>query len=166
MTVLLLVIGFVLMIAGLLGSFLPVLPGIPLSWIGLLMLFLIPGIEMDYWILGITLVFAVLIYILNFVVPAMGTKRYGGSKYGMIGCTLGLIIGIFTPLPFTFLIFPFIGAFIGELLNKANSKNALRAAYGSFLGFLASTFMEFTVCIIYFGIFIYEIWNFKSVLFS
>ena len=84
----------------------------------------------------------------------------------MIGTTIGLIVGIFTPIPFAILIGPFVGAFIGEIVNKSDSKTALRAAYGSFIGFLASTFMEFMVALIFFILFIYKGWSYRDFIFS
>ncbi len=165
MDIILLIVAGLFLILGLLGSFLPVLPGVPLSWVGLLIFYLIPGIEIDYWFLGITLAVALLIYILNLVIPAMGTKRFGGSKKGMIGATIGLIIGIFAPIPFAILIFPFIGAFIGEILNKSDSKTAGKAAFGSFVGLLASSFMEFLVAFAFLLLFIYKFWSYKDFFF-
>ncbi len=165
MEILLFIVAGVFMILGLIGSFLPVLPGIPLSWIGLLIFFLIPSVPMNYLFLGITLVIAVIIYILNLVIPAMGTKKFGGSKKGMIGATIGLVVGIFAPVPFAVIIGPFIGAFIGELLNKSNSNTAAKAAFGSFLGILTSSFMEFLVCFAYLILFLYQFWNYKEFIF-
>ncbi|MCH4822049.1 DUF456 domain-containing protein [Gramella lutea] len=162
MEILLLVVAGIFMILGILGSFLPVLPGVPLSWIGLLIFYLIPGVTMNYLFLGITLAVAVLFYILNLVIPAMGTKRFGGSRKGMIGATIGLIIGIFAPFPFAILICPFIGAFIGEIMNKSNSKVAGRAAFGSFVGLLASSFMEFVVTFAFLILFLYQFWSYKA----
>lgn len=158
-------LGAVLMIIGILGSFLPVLPGVPVSWIGLLMLHLAPSVPVNYWFLGITLVVAVIIYALQLIIPAMGTKKYGGSKAGMWGATIGLILGLIAPIPFGIIIGPFIGAFIGEILNKADSKSAVRAAFGSFIGFLASTFMEFMVALGFLFLFIYKAWDYKELLF-
>ena len=165
MEIILLILAGIFMFLGILGSFLPVLPGVPLSWIGLLIFYLIPGIGMNYWFLGITLVIAVIFYILNLVIPALGTKKFGGSKKGMIGATIGLIIGIFTPVPFAIFIGPFVGAFIGELLNKSNRQNALKAAFGSFLGLLASSFMEFIVCFAFLILFLFQFWSYKEVIF-
>ncbi len=153
------------MILGILGSFLPVLPGVPFSWIGLLIFYLIPGIEINYLFLGITLAVTILIYVLNLVIPAMGTKRFGGNRKGMIGATIGLIIGIFAPFPFAILICPFIGAFIGEVINRSNSKTALKAAFGSFVGLLASSFMEFVVCFAFLILFLYQFWSYKEIIF-
>lgn len=166
MTILLLSLAIICLVLGIFGSILPVLPGVPISWLGLLFFYLIPGIEINYWLLGITLVVAIIIYALQIMIPAMGTKKYGGSKAGMIGTTIGLIAGIFTPIPFAILIGPFVGAFIGEIINKSDSKTALRAAYGSFIGFLASTFMEFMVALIFFILFIYKGWSYRDLLFS
>lgn len=162
MDLLFIVIGAILMIVGLFGSFLPVLPGVPVSWLGLLMLHLAPSIPMNYWLLGITLVIAILIYVLNLLIPAMGTKRFGGSRSGMIGATIGLVIGLLAPIPFGVLIGPFVGAFIGEIINKSSSRSALKAAFGSFLGFLASSFMEFVIAFAFLILFIYKAWDYKD----
>lgn len=153
------------MIFGILGSFLPVLPGIPLSWAGLLVLHLSPLIPMNYLFLGITLVIAIVIFALQYAIPAFGTKYLGGSRAGMIGATLGLIVGIFIPVPFAILIGPFIGAYVGEILQKSNTRTALRAASGSFIGLLASTFMEFIVTGIFLLLYIYKIWEYREILF-
>lgn len=165
MDLLLIIIGAVLMIVGIFGSFLPVLPGVPVSWLGLLVLHLAPSIPMNYWLLGITLVIAVLIYVLNFSIPAMGTKRFGGSKAGMIGATIGLVVGLIAPVPFGVLIGPFVGAFIGEIINKSNSRSALKAAFGSFIGFLASSFMEFVIALGFLALYIYKVWEFRDLQF-
>lgn len=93
MEIFLVLLALLLMILGILGSFLPVLPGPLTSWIGLLVLHFTDGIELSTTFLIVTLVFAVFIYILDYIIPAIGTKRFGGSKAGMIGTTLGLIIG-------------------------------------------------------------------------
>ena len=156
MDLLLLILGFLLVIIGIAGSFLPVLPGPPLSWIGLLLLYLTIPVEMNYWVLGPTLFITIVISVLDYVIPAQGTKRFGGSKYGIWGTNIGLIAGIFAPIPGGFIIGPFVGAFVGELIyNSKDHKRALKAATGSFIGFLASTFMKFVFCMMLLGIFCY-----------
>ncbi|MGJ8548091.1 DUF456 domain-containing protein [Winogradskyella wichelsiae] len=154
MKLFLVVIAFLLMIIGILGSFLPVIPGPLTSWAGLLVLHFTKGVEMSQTFLIITLIVAIVIYVLDYIIPAIGTKRFGGSKAGMIGTILGLIIGLITPIPFGIIIGPFFGALIGEMMNKNDFNKALKAAFGSFLGFIASTFLKFIVAIIYFGFFI------------
>ena len=168
MDILLVVLGFIFMLIGILGSFLPVLPGPPLSWIGLLLLYLTQAIPNDWWFLGITLIVALLVFVLDYIIPAIGTKRFGGSKKGVIGTTLGLIVAIVFPVfgPLGIIIWPFMGAFIGEMIHKADSKIAVKAAFGSFLGFLAGTFIKFVVAVIYLGFFLWTVWDYKSELFS
>ena len=163
MDIFLIIIALLLMILGILGSFLPILPGPITSWLGFLMVKFSALIEISNPFLIITFVVALLIWVLDYFIPALGTKKFGGSKYGMIGTTLGLIIGIISPIPGGIIIGPFLGALIGELFNKADSETALKAAFGSFLGFITSTFLKFVVAVIYFGLFISIIWENKSV---
>lgn len=159
MDILLLIAGFVCMIVGIFGSFLPVLPGPTISWVGLLLLYLTTAVPNNYWILGITLVVILVLMVLDYVIPAKGTKKFGGSSYGIWGTNIGLIVGFFFP-PFGFIIGAFVGAFIGELIyDKQDHKRALKAATGSFLGFLASAFMKFVVCIIFMGLYIFIVWQ-------
>ena len=156
MDLLLLFFGLIMMLAGILGSFLPVLPGPPLSWIGLLLLVLTKAVPNDWWFLGITLAIALLVFALDYFIPAIGTKKFGGSRAGMIGTIFGLIIAIVFPIfgIFGIIIWPFIGALVGEVVNKADNKTALKAAFGSFIGFLTGTFLKFVIAIVYMGLFI------------
>lgn len=166
MDIILVALAAILMLVGILGSFLPMLPGIPISWGGLLLLHLTSVIPINYTYLGITLLITIIIFALQYAIPALGTKYLGGSKQGMFGATIGLFAGIFIPIPFAILIAPFIGAYIGEILNKADSRTALKAASGSFIGLLASTFMEFVVTAIFFLLFVFKVWEYRELLFS
>ena len=154
MEYILLILGLTLIILGIVGSVLPALPGPPISWIGLLLIYLIPAININYWVLGITLVLTILIAVLDYVLPSKGAKHFGGTTYGIWGTNIGLVIGLFFP-PLGFAIGPFLGAFSGELIyNSKNPKGAFKAAVGSFLGLLASTFMKVLFCLILLGIYI------------
>ncbi len=156
MDIVLLILGFLCMLIGILGSFLPVLPGPPISWIGLLLLYSTKAVPDNWWLLGITLFFAVFITVMDYVIPAMGTKKFGGSKAGIWGSIIGLLVGLFLPIPGGIIIGAFLGAFIGELTQNTDQKSALKAAFGSFLGFLTGTFMKFLVTVIYAGLFIWK----------
>lgn len=166
MDIFLVILSALFIIIGLIGSFLPVIPGPPLSWLGLLILYLTNAVEMNLTLIIITGVIALIIFLLDYIIPAMGTKKFGGSKSGMIGTSIGLVIGLLSPIPGGIILGPFLGAFIGEMLNKNDSKLAFKAAIGSFLGFLASTFIKFIVAIIYLGIYISKVWEYKETLFS
>ena len=166
MDLLLLIIGFALMILGVIGSFLPVLPGPSLSWIGLLLLYFTNAVPTNYWILGISLLITVVISVLDYVIPAKGTQKFGGSTHGIWGTNIGLIVGILAPVPFGFIIGPFVGAFVGELVHDYKDHGrALKAATGSFISFLASSFIKFVACMMYLGLFVWIVWKYKSGLF-
>ncbi|TDT46785.1 hypothetical protein CLV90_0844 [Maribacter spongiicola] len=167
MDIFLLVLGFILMLVGILGSFLPVLPGPPISWVGLLLLYSTSAITMNWTFLGITLAIALIVFGLDYVIPAIGTKKFGGTKAGVIGTTVGLLVALIFPVlgPFGIIIWPFVGALVGELLNKADKKTATKAAFGSFLGFLTGTFLKFMVAIVYLGLFISKAWEHSNALF-
>ena len=165
MDIFLVVLGFVLMFVGIVGSFLPVLPGPPIGWLGLLVLYLTKAVPKDYFLLGTTLAIALLVWALDYIIPVMGTKKFGGTKAGMIGTSLGLIVGLIAPIPGGIIIGPFLGALLGELMNKADQKTALKAAFGSFLGFLTGTFLKFIVSIVFIGIFLSKVWEYKFALF-
>lgn len=145
----LLVIAFLLILIGAVGSVLPVLPGPPLAYCGLLILhFSGKDFRLPLWILLVTGVLTLTITILDYVMPAYGTKYFGGSKYGSWGSTIGLIVGVFSSWlgPWGILIGPFLGALIGELIYGQSTGKAFQAALGSFLGFLGGTFMKIMFC--------------------
>lgn len=168
MDIFLTIIGLLFMLIGIIGSFLPILPGPPLSWIGLFLLYLTESVPNDWLFLGITLAIALIVFALDYIIPVLGTKKFGGSKTGMIGTTVGLLVAIFFPILgiFGIIIWPFVGALVGELINKADSTSALKAAFGSFLGFLTGTFLKFIVAVIYLGFFAVTLWEYKSLIFS
>ena len=162
----LLILSLILILAGLVGSFMPALPGPPLCWVGILLMYFVPGIEKNYWILGLSLFVTVLIAILDYVIPAQGTKKFGGTSYGIWGTNIGLIVGILAPIPFGFILGPFLGAFIGEMIYDAKDVNrAAKAATGSFVGFLASSFLKFILCMAFLGLYIYLIFKYWHIWF-
>jgi uncharacterized protein YqgC (DUF456 family) len=154
----LLIVGFIFTLIGIAGSFLPILPGPFMGWIGLLLLYLTSAIPMSYPFLIITFLISVIIWILDYIIPSLGTKRFGGSRWGAIGTTIGLVVGILLPIPLGFLFGAFLGALIGELLyNHKDIKRAFKAAFGSFVGFLASTTLKFMVSLVFMGLYIYTV---------
>jgi uncharacterized protein YqgC (DUF456 family) len=165
MDYLLLLLGLFLIILGIIGAFLPILPGPPTGWLGLLLLQLTDKIPTDWKFLWITLAVAMAITLLDFVIPILGAKSLGGSKKGIWGATIGLFVGLFFgPLGLVF--GPLIGAFSGELMhNPTNKKIAFKAAFGSFVGFLFSTGIKFTTCLVFLMYFIENLWQHKDAFF-
>jgi uncharacterized protein YqgC (DUF456 family) len=164
MDIVLLILGFIMMLVGIAGSFLPVLPGPPISWLGLLLLYLTQAVPNDWILLVATFAIAFVVVVLDYIIPAVGTKKFGGTKAGVVGTTIGLLVAIFFPILgfLGIIVWPFLGALIGELMNRANGKTALRAAFGSFMGFLTGTFVKFVVTMVYLGLFILKAWEYKE----
>ncbi len=135
------VIGGFIMLAGIIGCLLPFLPGPPFSYAGLLILQLEqePPFTVKFLIIWAIIVFV--ITVLDYAVPIIGTKKFGGTKYGLWGCTIGLIVGFWFG-PVGIMAGPFIGALLGEWLANRNSDKALKAAIGSFVGFLFGTVIK------------------------
>ncbi len=157
MDIFLVILAAIFMLLGIIGSFLPVLPGPLTSWIGLLIFHLTDAVPMNWTFLIVTFILAMAIWILDYIIPAIGTKKFGGSRAGMIGTTIGLFVGLIFLGPFGIIIGPFLGALVGELINKSDSDKAIKAAFGSFLGFLTSAFIKFIVA---FGFLLLFIWKF------
>lgn len=119
-----------------LNSFSPILPGPFTSWPGLLMLHFHFCDSYNFRFTGITFGIAVLIWTIDYIIPDIRTKRFGGSTYGVYGITISLLIGICTPVPFGILIGTFSGAFIGELLfDRRDTNSIIKASFDSFIGY-------------------------------
>lgn len=168
MDILLIILGAICLLLGLIGCVAPVLPGVPLSYLGLLLLHWTDRVQFSWQFLVIWGVIVVVIQVLDYIIPAWGTKRFGGSKYGVWGSTIGLLVGLFMG-PWGIVIGPFLGAVLGELLyfnrypqvtansseqsenntqqnNNTNLNRAIRAGFGSFIGLLTGTVLKCICC--------------------
>lgn len=134
--------GIILMISGILGCVLPVIPGPPLSYLGLLLLHFTERYHFSPRFLIIWAVLTAAVYALDYIIPAWGTKKFGGGKRGVWGSVIGLVIGLFFFPPFGIIAGPFVGAVIGELTAGRDSNTALKSGFGSFLGFLLGTLLK------------------------
>ena len=160
MDLLLIIISTVLIILGIIGSFMPILPGPLTSWLGLFILNLISSVEIDNTLLIITFIIATTIFILDSLIPIYGSKYFGATKYGIIGASIGLVIGIIAPIPFGILIGPILGALIGELLFNNDLKKSIKSSIGVLIGFVASSFIKFVTSIVYLMIYIIQLWEY------
>jgi uncharacterized protein len=140
----LLVFGIVLMVTGIIGCLVPVLPGPPLSFIGLILLHLSRFGQFSANLLITLGAITVVVTLLDFIVPVWGTKKLGGSKYGTRGATVGLFIGLFLG-PLGIILGPFIGAVVGEMIFKDDISYAIKAGLGSLLGFMAGIGLKLAV---------------------
>ena len=138
-------LGILFLLMGLAGAILPIIPGPPLSYVGLLFLHFTERWSFDSQFLWIWAGVTVVVYVLDYIVPAWGTKKFGGSRKGVIGSIVGLLLGMIFFPPFGIIIGPFVGAFVGELIEGKDQSSALKAGFGSFLGFVAGTLMKLIV---------------------
>ena len=139
------ILGIILVMIGIIGSFLPLVPGPPIAYLGLLVQQLRDPNPFSGQFLLLWLGLVILTLVLDYFVPIWGTKKFGGTKYGVWGCTLGFLAAFWMG-PWGIIIGPFVGAFIGEYLAKQQSQQAFKAAMGSFVGFLVGSFLKIVVC--------------------
>jgi len=160
MDLFLIIISSLLIILGMVGSFMPIIPGPLTSWFGLFIFNLIPTAEIDSTILVITLIIAIIIFILDNLIPIYGSKYFGATKYGIIGASIGLVVGILSPIPFGILIGPIFGALIGELMFNNDLKKSIKSSIGVLIGFVASSLIKFVTCIAYLMIYLMQFWEY------
>lgn len=136
------VLAGILIIVGLAGCILPVIPGPPISYAGLLLLQVAKDNPFSAETMMIWLTVTIVVTLLDYVVPVWGTRKYGGSRQGVWGSIIGLLAGLFFFPPIGIIIGPFAGAILGEMVAGKNSNDAFRAGFGSFVGLMAGTLLK------------------------
>ena len=141
---LIIALAAVLLIAGIAGSVLPVLPGPPLSWLGLLMLKFVPSVShrLSWTAIVVIGLITLAVAILDNILPIWSTKRIGGNKKVVWGAGIGFIAGFWIG-PVGIILGPFVGALIGGLISGSHLKPALKHASGAFIGFVAGIVLKF-----------------------
>jgi uncharacterized protein YqgC (DUF456 family) len=150
----LLILSVILIITGLIGSFIPIIPGPITSWFGLFTLSQIQNFPNNNTLLITTFVIGITIFILDYFIPIIGSKYFGGSKYGIIGTSIGLLIGLISPVPFGIIIGAFLGALIGEILAGKQLSEGIKPAMGSLIGIITSSVIKFFTAISFLVIYI------------
>jgi len=141
-------IAVLLCITGVLGAILPALPGPPLNYAAVWLIHLTKRGNYSWQFLVIWGVITALTIILEYVIPIIGAKRFGGTKWGIWGCIVGLVAGVFIVPPVGMIVGPFAGAFAGELIGGKKSGQAFKAGLGSFLGFVMGTGIKVVVSLV------------------
>ena len=151
-------LAILFIIVGIIGDVVPGLPGVPISYASMLLLHFFTGMTYSVETLALYGVICVLITILDYFVPIWGTKKFGGTKAGVRGSTIGLVVGVIV-LPILGIVIgpfgiigiiagPFVGAYIGEKMSGVEDRLAWRSAIGSFVGFVAGTLLKVVYSII------------------
>lgn len=148
--------GFVLLIMGLVGCFAPIIPGPPLSYLGLLFLHWTSFAQYSSTTLWMFAILTVLVTVIDYFIPLWGTRKWGGSPAGVTGATIGLVLGFFFS-PVGILLGPFIGAVVGELMAGKKSHEALKSGMGAFIGFVLGTAIKLSLVLVMVYYFISEL---------
>lgn len=145
MDIFLLIVAGVLMVIGIIGCIVPGLPGTPIAYAGLWIAQATDRVDFSWQILLIWGIVTIVVSVLDYVVPAWGTKQFGGTKWGVWGSTIGVFAGLFFGAAGV-IIGPLAGAVLGELLGGKKVEEALRAGWGSFIGIFFGTVLKLICC--------------------
>ena len=165
MEALLIVLSILMIAGGIVFAILPPLPG-PLLTYGALITTHYVATETNFSTLSFVIwgVVGAAILVLDYVLPAAATRKFGGTKAGMIGGMIGTIAGVVLPIPFGIIIGPLLGAIIGDLYGGNRIKSAFKSGFGSFLGFLAATSLKLLYAIILGGVIAWKVGGFTFAL--
>ena len=146
--ILLVILGICFLVGGLIGCILPAVPGPPMSYIALLLLQATDFADFSVKFLVITAVITIIVTVIDYLLPVWGTQKWGGSRAGIIGSVIGLLLGLFF-LPAGIIVGPFAGAVVGELIAGRDTNTAMRSGLGAFFGFVLGTGMKLAVCVVF-----------------
>ncbi|MDC0559486.1 DUF456 domain-containing protein [Flavobacteriaceae bacterium] len=162
MDIILLIIGLLLCLIGIVGSFLPIIPGPVTSWLGILLLNLTSVVDFNLNFVLITLTVAVSVGILDYLIPVLGVKKLGGTRSGQIGTTLGLIIALIILGPIGIIIGPFGGALLGEMSTKKSFQDSVKPAFGAFVGVVAGSVIKFLISLSFLFFYFDIFWGYRE----
>lgn len=148
-----------LMIGGLLGSVLPLIPGTPLILAGAA----IYAVATDFnsvgpWHLLILVAIAVVAYSLDYLAGAAGVKKLGGSRWAMLGAVLGAVFGVVIG-PLGLILGPIVGAVLMELLISKEIRTSLRSGVGTVVGMLLGLVAKFSLAVVMICLFLWWAWS-------
>tara|TARA_B100001741_G_C16255055_1_gene460281 strand:+ start:183 stop:668 length:486 start_codon:yes stop_codon:yes gene_type:complete len=132
---------FILLLLGFLGAIFPIIPGPVLTFSGLLTLHFFTDYKLTEGQLLLYTLITIVVFLLDYLCQYFGVKKFGGKKNAIYGTIIGLFVGFFVP-PVGFILGPFFGAFFGALIDNKNKANALKIAFGSFVGFALGTLIK------------------------
>lgn len=145
MEILLVILSIILLVGGIVGCILPILPGVPLAYAGVLLMHWTDKVHFSTTQLVVWLVIVIVLQILDYISPILGSKYGGGTSHGNRGCMAGTILGLFF-MPWGIILGPFLGAVVGEMLGGSDLPHAVRAGVGSLIGFMLGTLLKIFVC--------------------
>lgn len=145
MDILIMVLAIILMVGGIAGCVLPILPGAPLAYAGLLLLHFTGLAHFSTAQMIVWLIVVVVLQVVDYITPLLGSKYSGGTSFGNRGCVAGTLLGLFF-MPWGIILGPFLGAVAGEMMGGSDFPHAVRAGIGTLIGFLLGTLLKVIVC--------------------
>lgn len=146
MDIIILIIATITIFLGLIGCVAPIIPGPPLCYIAVLLIHFFTRLSFSPIFLWVGAILTIIVTLLDLWFQVYGVKKFGGSKKAILGTTTGLIIGLFFA-PIGLIIGPFLGAFIGEILNSSNQKikKPFIVAMGALFGFITGSLLKISI---------------------
>ncbi|MBM7854331.1 uncharacterized protein YqgC (DUF456 family) [Desulfohalotomaculum tongense] len=141
-----LITALIIMLAGLAGTVIPLLPGAPLIILGIVVYGLIDGFEIfstGFWIGQAVLL--ILVFAVDYLAGAVGAKYYGGTKASVWGSIIGGLVGLLTLGPLGVILGPFLGAVTGELIARQPFKQAVKSGIGTLIGFAGGAVVKMII---------------------
>ena len=149
MEVLLVILSILLIAGGVIFSVLPPLPGPLLSYGAMVSAHYISSettfSTTSFIVWGII---TLIVLVADYILPVAATKKFGGTKAGVIGGMIGMVAGVLLPIPFGIILGPLLGAIIGDLYGGNRIRSAFKSGFGSFLGFVVATSIKVLLSII------------------
>ena len=148
------VLAIALIVVGVVGTFLPVLPGAALVFGGMLLAAWIDGFQRVGWITLVILgVLTLLVFVVDVVAGLLGAKRVGASRLALVGAAIGTVVGIFFGLV-GILIAPFVGAVVGEVIARGQLAPAARVGFGTWIGLVVGALAKLALVLAMVGVFV------------
>ena len=157
MDILLISVSVIFVLLGIIGSIVPIIPGPPIAFCGLLLVHFTSNNPFTVTLLIVLGALSILSAVVDNILPIYATKKFNGSKKGIWGSAIGLIIGLLFFPPLGIIFGPMFGAFVGEIVDGKKSNNAIKPAFGSFIGFLSSIFLRFALSLVMAYYFVIEV---------
>tara|TARA_Y100000994_G_C15702465_1_gene445725 strand:- start:4863 stop:5342 length:480 start_codon:yes stop_codon:yes gene_type:complete len=153
------IIALLLLLVGLFGAILPILPGPIISYIGLLIFYFFTDLNLSSNELFIYSIVTILVFFSDYMLQFIGVKKFGGEKFSMYGTFLGILVGLFFP-PIGLVLGPFLGALIGAFVDNKERGKAIGIAIGALVGFVFGTILKIIYSLYILYIVINKLFNF------
>lgn len=156
--IILFAISIIIMLTGMAGIIVPIIPSIPLIWLGSFIYAIFTHFEKITWV--VLLIFALLTIfsiVLENIGNVYGAKRFGATKWGIIGSIVGTGVGFYAGGPIGLILGPVIGTIVFEFIGGKGYKGALKSGLGNFVGFLGGSILKFVVGLAMIIVFIWKV---------